>query len=138
MSWYKAAMRGVNSADEAEVSEKERICKVPTLLIVSDQDYVTRADMQIMTSKKSVQDLRVEILVGCGHWIQLERAEELHRLLEAFATEAASGLVDESVTPQHAKEERKLDGYTAGETEIIDSTHSSAMAMPISFNWDKW
>jgi len=89
LSWYKAAMRGVNTADEAAVAEADRPCRLPTLLVVSEQDYVTRADMQTAKSKEWVPDLRIETL-DCGHWIQLERPEKLSRLMEHFAQEVTA------------------------------------------------
>ncbi|KAH6643359.1 putative epoxide hydrolase [Truncatella angustata] len=90
LSWYKAGMRGINLPDEAEIPEEDRYCKVPTLLVVSHQDYVTRADMQSENSKKWVKDLRIEIL-DCGHWIQLENPAKLQELFEGFASEVVSG-----------------------------------------------
>ena len=92
LNWYKAAMRGVNDADETAISQEDRFCKVPTLLIVSDEDYVTRAEVQVMKCKEWCPDLRIESLLGCGHWIQLERPEELHRLLEGFSAEVTSSV----------------------------------------------
>ncbi|KAI0128326.1 Alpha/Beta hydrolase protein, partial [Xylariales sp. AK1849] len=89
LSWYKAGMRGVNLPDEAEVSEEDRYCKVPTLLVVSDQDYVTRADMQSQNSEKWVKKLRIELLHG-GHWIQLEQPGKLQELFEGFANEVTA------------------------------------------------
>lgn len=82
-------MRGVNDADEAAVSQEDKFCKVPTLLIVSDEDYVVRAEVSIMNCKEWCPNLRSESLTGCGHWIQLERPEEVHRLLENFGAEVA-------------------------------------------------
>ena len=92
LSWYKAAMHGVNDVDETAISQEDRFCKVPTLLIVSDEDYVTRAEVQVMKCKEWCPDLRIESLLGCGHWIQLERPEELHRLLEGFSAEVTSSV----------------------------------------------
>jgi soluble epoxide hydrolase/lipid-phosphate phosphatase len=86
LNWYKAGMRGINLPDEEELSEEDRHCKVPTLLAFSDQDYVTRADMQTQNSKKWVKDYRIEVL-NSGHWIQLEKPAELQKLFEGFATE---------------------------------------------------
>ena len=92
LNWYKAAMRGVNDADEAALSQEGGFCKVPTLLIVSDEDYVIRAEAQVMKCKEWCPDLRIESLLGCGHWIQLERPEELQRLLEGFSAEVTSSV----------------------------------------------
>lgn len=87
LNWYKAAMRGVNNADEAGIPDEDRDCHLPTLLVVSEKDYVTRADMNIATTKEHTPDLRVKNFADCGHWIQLERPDELHQLLEEFALE---------------------------------------------------
>ncbi len=92
LSWYKAAMRGVNDADEAAISQEDRFCKVPTLLIVSDEDYVTRAEVQVMKCKEWCPDLRIESVLGCGHWIQLERPGELQHLLERFSAEVTGSM----------------------------------------------
>lgn len=89
LSWYKAAMRGVNLPDEEDVSEEDKVCAVPTLLVVSDLDYVTRADMQSQNTSKWVKQLRIETMRNCGHWIQLERPNELHELIQGFASEVA-------------------------------------------------
>ncbi|KAJ5263144.1 epoxide hydrolase [Penicillium angulare] len=82
-----AAMRDVNNVDEAEIPDADRDCHLPTLLVVSEKDYITRADMNIATTKEHTPDLRVKNFADCGHWIQLERPDELHQLLEEFALE---------------------------------------------------
>lgn len=89
LNWYKAAMRGINEVDEAKIPDANKDCHLPTLLIVSEKDYVTRADMNIATTKERAPDLRVKNFADCGHWIQLERPNELHQLLEEFALELA-------------------------------------------------
>ncbi|OQD80025.1 hypothetical protein PENANT_c040G02023 [Penicillium antarcticum] len=91
MNWYKAAMRGVNRIDEAEVPEADRRCHLPTLLIVGEKDYVTKADVNIAVTKRWAHDLRVENF-DSGYWVQLERPDELHRVLEDFALELTSRL----------------------------------------------
>jgi soluble epoxide hydrolase / lipid-phosphate phosphatase len=82
-------MRGVNLPDEECITEEDRECKVPTLLVVSDLDYVTRADMQSQNTLKWAKQLRIETMRNCGHWIQLERPNELQGLLQGFAREVA-------------------------------------------------
>lgn len=79
-------MRGVNLADEAEVPAEKKPCVLPTLLLVSELDYVTRADMQIPKSSEWCTNLNVKTL-DCGHWIQLERPDVVNGLLEEFAAE---------------------------------------------------
>ena len=79
-------MRGINLADEAEVPAEKKPCVLPTLLLVSELDYVTRADMQIPKSREWCTNLNVKTL-DCGHWIQLERPDVVNGLLEEFAAE---------------------------------------------------
>jgi soluble epoxide hydrolase/lipid-phosphate phosphatase len=86
LSWYKAAMRGVNHADEAEVPDSAKVCAKPVLLVVSENDYVTRAEVQMAKCKEWVPNLQVEML-DCGHWIQLEQPARLLGLLEKFASD---------------------------------------------------
>jgi pimeloyl-ACP methyl ester carboxylesterase len=85
LNWYKAAIRGVNAADEAEIADGR--CHLPTLLVVSQKDHVSRADMGIAGTKELVADLRVKSFEECGHWIQLERPNEISAALEEFAQE---------------------------------------------------
>ena len=82
-------MRGVNAADEAEVPVENKACRLPNLLIVSENDYVTLADMQISKSKEWCTELQIETL-DCGHWIQLEKADVLNGLLRQFAAKVAN------------------------------------------------
>jgi soluble epoxide hydrolase/lipid-phosphate phosphatase len=98
LNWYKAAMRGINLADEAEISPDKKLCPLPTLLVVSTLDYATRADMQVSKSKEWCPQLEIETL-DCGHWIQLERPEELMALLERFAAAV--------VAPQAASDQKQ-------------------------------
>ncbi|KAK8132048.1 alpha/beta-hydrolase [Apiospora kogelbergensis] len=84
LSWYKAAMRGVNLADEEGIADEDRSYDLPTLLVVSDLDFVTRADMQSQQTMKWARDLRIETMRNCGHWIPLQRPAELHNLLVGF------------------------------------------------------
>ena len=104
MSWYKAALQGVNDADDTKVLENDRECPLPTLLVVSDEDYVTRADLQSMQSQKWVPQLRIEKL-DCGHWIQLERPEKLQNLLVEFANEIREKTASNTVMVQQLKGE---------------------------------
>lgn len=85
MNWYKAAIRGVNLADEAEIADGR--CQLPTLLVVSEKDHVARADMGIAGTKELVADLRVKNFKECGHWIHLERPNEINDALKEFARE---------------------------------------------------
>ena len=77
-------MQNVDGPLHATVSEERKQVNLPTLLIVSNKDYVTRAELQKDSTSKWVQNLRVEEF-SCGHWIQLEQTDEYNKLLESFA-----------------------------------------------------
>lgn len=79
-------MKGVNEVDEAKFTPEQKHLTLPNLLVVSTKDYATRAEAQVMRSKEWVKNFEVETL-DCGHWIPLERRDELSALLEKFATE---------------------------------------------------
>ncbi|KAI1932862.1 hypothetical protein LOZ12_000267 [Ophidiomyces ophidiicola] len=88
LSWYKSAMRGVNTEDEAAVPESDIPCPLPNLFIAAQQDYVCRADLQSAQAKKWVPDLRIKT-IDCGHWVQLEEPDLLSNLIVEFAEEVA-------------------------------------------------
>ncbi|GAB1199960.1 hypothetical protein APSETT444_009319 [Aspergillus pseudonomiae] len=86
LSWYKAAMRGVNLDDEAAIPAEERLCPVPSLFVAAKQDYVCRADLQSASSRMTAPGGRIEE-IDAGHWVQLEQPEVVNRLLVDFAEE---------------------------------------------------
>lgn len=85
---YKSAIQGIGFADHASLPEERKRVDLPTLLVVSDKDYICRADMQTDSTAKWVKQLRVEEL-SCGHWVQLELPDKLNQLMEGFADEVA-------------------------------------------------
>ena len=82
-------MRGINHADEADIPHEKKFLTLPNMLVVSTKDYVTRADMQEQRQREWAKTTKVEVL-DCGHWIQLEKREELYHLLTGFADEVAN------------------------------------------------
>lgn len=118
MSWYKAAMRGINDVDEAGMSDTARSCSVPVMLVVSDEDYVTRADMQIAKSKEWVADLRVETF-DCGHWIQLERPAALLRVLESFSVEATATELSGGISDSDSWPRGVVNGEQVGRAVVV-------------------
>ena len=78
-------MRGTNHTDEAGFSDEDKVLETPTMVVVSTKDYATRADMQLSSAKKFLKNCRVETL-DCGHWIPLEKRDELTSFLKSFAS----------------------------------------------------
>jgi soluble epoxide hydrolase / lipid-phosphate phosphatase len=58
----------------------------PTLLLASTGYVMTVAVNYPEQMRPLVPDLRVERVTG-GHWLQLERADEVNRILEGFVEE---------------------------------------------------
>ena len=77
-------MRGIDIPYHATLSEDSKHVELPTLLVVSDQDYVTRADIQTEQTSKWIKRLEI-VELSCGHWVQLELPNKLNDLLETFA-----------------------------------------------------
>ncbi len=82
-------MRGINHADEADIPNEKKVLTLPNMLVVGTKDYATRADVQEQRHREWTKKTRVEIL-DCGHWIPLEKREELYYLLTSFADEVAN------------------------------------------------
>jgi len=80
---YKAAMRGIEVPDNSKVTEEQKHIQVPTLLVVAEQDYITRADLQTQETVKWIKQLEVASL-SSGHWPQLELPDKLNQLLDTF------------------------------------------------------
>ncbi|PQE09807.1 Epoxide hydrolase protein [Rutstroemia sp. NJR-2017a BBW] len=81
-NWYVAPLEGVNEGDEKELSPDAAMVKQSTLLITTDNIISAMADFPNQM-KGMVQDLRVE-KVKAGHWVMIERAEEVNEILRGF------------------------------------------------------
>ncbi|KAH6663023.1 putative epoxide hydrolase 2 [Halenospora varia] len=84
LNWYKATIQKVDLQREAEITEEQKHINLPTLLVVSDEDYVSRAEVGKEGTAKWAKDLEIAEL-HCGHWIQLEVPDKFNDLLEKFA-----------------------------------------------------
>lgn len=87
---YKCALRGTDLSDEAHFTHEEKYLTLPNMLVVSTQDFATRADVQSGSAKEWMRGCRVE-RVDCGHWIPLEKPSELTALLVKFVEESTAG-----------------------------------------------
>lgn len=86
MNWYRAAMLNLNLQDEEGVNPK---LEGPVLMVVAKDDPLSN-DMAIEQMKKNVTlaDLKV-IEIKSGHWIQIEKKEDVNAALEDFIRGAA-------------------------------------------------
>ncbi len=89
LMWYKAQMANVNVHDEATLAAEQSHIKQPTLLITAANDYIAIPSMQEQGMRPYVKNLKVES-VDTGHWLQLEKPDEVNQTLERFFTEIAA------------------------------------------------
>lgn len=83
LNWYKAQMANVNAADEEAIPPERAQIDKPTLFFANKQDYILVPALQEAQMKPLVKDLEIQEL-DCGHWTQLEKANEVNELLKGF------------------------------------------------------
>ncbi|KAK9426957.1 Alpha/Beta hydrolase protein [Lipomyces doorenjongii] len=85
-NWYRASLHNINEEDEKKIPTSARTLTHPTLLIASTGYFITVTINYPEQMRPLVPDLRVENVDG-GHWLQLEKADEVNRILEEFMEE---------------------------------------------------
>lgn len=86
LNWYMAQMAGLNDKDESSIALERQHIQQPTLLITCNLDPVAVGAMQEQGMRPFVQNLKVEKLEA-GHWLQLEKREDVNKTLKAFFEE---------------------------------------------------
>ncbi|GAB1317171.1 Epoxide hydrolase [Madurella fahalii] len=87
-NWYKA-LAFTDPAGDRELTAEAKKVTVPTLLMVTEKDYVVMNDLQVQATGAMAQDLKV-VRLDTGHWAMLEAKDEVEKLLEEFATARCS------------------------------------------------
>ena len=78
-------IENINTEDEESIPADKRICNVPNLLILGEKDYASRVEMQLVSDNSIKEGYRtVEILKETGHWVQLEKKDEVWRIMEGW------------------------------------------------------
>ncbi|KAF5027511.1 hypothetical protein F66182_382 [Fusarium sp. NRRL 66182] len=85
LNYYRSLMRGTQAQDEEPLTDQQRTLQVPVLGICGGQDMVTRAD-QIGRGIRpyASQGYTEVILEGAGHWVMLERRQDVSNALLDF------------------------------------------------------
>ncbi|KAL1801721.1 hypothetical protein ACET3X_002063 [Alternaria dauci] len=82
--WYKAMMRGINSADEdVGRSTLSGIIEQPTIFITAEKDPVAHPAEQLLTTVPYIPGLQIRT-VDAGHFLQVEQAGEVNAHLNEF------------------------------------------------------
>ncbi|KAJ5759973.1 hypothetical protein N7520_007129 [Penicillium odoratum] len=86
INWYRANLLNINEEDEKKISTPAHTLTHPTLLIASTGYIITVTANFPEQMRPLVPDLKVENVNG-GHWLQLEKADEVNKILEEFMEE---------------------------------------------------
>ncbi|KAL1849810.1 hypothetical protein Plec18167_008429 [Paecilomyces lecythidis] len=85
LNWYKSAARGVNQEYNSKfTTDESKSLDIPSLLVTATYDGACPPQFQKPNTEKYLRNLRTEQF-DCGHWIPLEKADELVKLLEKFS-----------------------------------------------------
>ncbi|KAF2264110.1 putative epoxide hydrolase [Lojkania enalia] len=90
LNWYKGIMHKVDEPYNSTLTtEESKSIGLPSLVIVSEYDYVCVPDFQKPTANAYLCNHRIERL-QCGHWIPLEKPTEFVALLKSFAKSSSA------------------------------------------------
>jgi soluble epoxide hydrolase/lipid-phosphate phosphatase len=84
LNWYRSAMAGLNLPDEANATPQlDPKVYLPVLYVESSLDPVSGGERAIQGMQAMIPDLTVK-KIPSGHWVQLEKADEVNTILEEF------------------------------------------------------
>ena len=83
LNWYKCHMANLNSEDDASIPADRLKIEQPTLLITCGNDPVGIPVLAVEGTKPFVQMLEIK-QVDTGHWLQLEKPDEVNHILKDF------------------------------------------------------
>ncbi|KAL8869462.1 MAG: hypothetical protein Q9174_004256 [Haloplaca sp. 1 TL-2023] len=83
LNWYKAQMGQINAKDEASVPEERQHVHKPSLLVLCEKDYIAVPKLMEESMRPFAKDMEVK-KVDSGHWLQLEKADEVNEILKDF------------------------------------------------------
>lgn len=81
LNWYRCAMQDLNIQDEVH-DQLDPTLQCPTLMIVAKDDALFN-ETAVEAMRKLVTNPRV-VELSAGHWVQLERRDEVNAALEDF------------------------------------------------------
>lgn len=81
MNWYRCAMQNLNLEDEKNAN-LDPILHGPSLMIVARDDPLSNA-LAVKAMKVNAENLKV-VEISSGHWVQIEKKDEVNTTLEEF------------------------------------------------------
>lgn len=88
LNTYRSIMRGVQAKDEGAVTDADRTLEVPVLAVGGSQDLVARADQVRGATEPWSSKGYTEKTLDAGHWLMLEKSQEVSEILLEFAGKA--------------------------------------------------
>lgn len=93
MNWYRATIWGLNKDDEQAALDAGQIDKklhMPVFMIAASRDPIAGGATAVDGMRAVVDNMKVETL-PTGHWMQLEKADEVNKMLEEFVESVEKG-----------------------------------------------
>ncbi|TGJ86007.1 hypothetical protein E0Z10_g2761 [Xylaria hypoxylon] len=84
LNYYKGMMRGVQVESEASLTNEDRELKVPVLGLGGAEDSVTLSSAIIEVTKPWAKAGYEERIINSGHWMMLEKPDEINQILIDF------------------------------------------------------
>ena len=76
-------MGQINAEDEASVPEERQHIHKPSLLVLCEKDYIAIPQLMEESMRPFAKDMEVKT-VDCGHWLLLEKTDEVNEILKDF------------------------------------------------------
>jgi 2-hydroxy-6-oxonona-2,4-dienedioate hydrolase len=87
VNWLELMAAGVGAAEVLEAAQHLPSSPVPALLVHGRDDRTVHFELSLRTLAL-IPNSRLVLLNRCGHWAQLEHADEFNRLVEGFVVGA--------------------------------------------------
>ncbi|PVI01168.1 alpha/beta-hydrolase [Periconia macrospinosa] len=88
LNYYQALLRGIHQKDEAQLPDTARYLQVPVLAIGAAQDAILPPEAQRAAIEPWAVAGFEQRILDTGHWVALEKGDELSELLIEFAGSA--------------------------------------------------
>lgn len=85
LNHYQTSMRGINAPDEAGITETNRTLRVLVLVVAAAKDQLFSPESLRAATETWASAGFEQRIVDAGHWVPLEKREELSEILVEFA-----------------------------------------------------